>query len=39
MKRLTKRQEQWVWFVGLWCGGFTAVLLLAGLIRWMLRIP
>jgi uncharacterized membrane protein len=39
MKPLTKKQQQWVWFVVLWCGGLTAVLLLAYLIRWMMRIP
>ena len=39
MKPLTKNQRQWAWFVGLWCGGLTAVLLLAYLIRWMMRIP
>ena len=36
MKRLTEKQAQWVWFVGLWCGGLGAVLLLAYAIRWML---
>ena len=38
MKLLTKKQQQWVWFIGLWCGGLTVVLLLAYLIRWMMRI-
>jgi hypothetical protein len=38
MKRLTKKQTQWAWFVGLWCGGLSAVLLLAYIIRWMMRI-
>ena len=38
MKRLTEKQAQWVWFVGLWCGGLGAVLLLAHVIRWMLGI-
>jgi uncharacterized membrane protein len=38
MKPLTKKQRQWVWFIGLWCGGLAAVLLLAHLIRWMMRI-
>lgn len=36
MKRLTKQQSQWIWFVGLWCGGFVVVLLLAKLIRMIL---
>ena len=39
MKPFTKKQQQWSWFIGLWCGGLTAVLLLAHLIRWMMRIP
>ena len=38
MKRLTKKQAQWAWFVGLWCAGLTAVLLLAKLIRWMMGV-
>jgi len=38
MKRLTKRQSQWVWFVGLWCAGFSAVLLLSYIIRWMMSL-
>jgi hypothetical protein len=36
MKRLTKKQLQWAWFVGLWCGGLTSVLLLGYVIRWMM---
>jgi hypothetical protein len=39
MKALTKKQQQWAWFIGLWCGGLGAVLLLAYVIRWMMRIP
>jgi len=39
MKQLTKRTSQWVWFVGLWCGGLSAVLLMAYLIRWLMGIP
>ena len=38
MKPFTKKQQQWVWFIGLWCGGLTAVLLLSYIIRWMMRI-
>jgi len=38
MKALTKKQQQWSWFIGLWCGGLAAVMLLAYLIRWMMRI-
>jgi hypothetical protein len=29
MKPLTKKQQQWAWFIGLWCGGLAAVLILA----------
>ncbi|MFC1880366.1 DUF2474 domain-containing protein [Thermodesulfobacteriota bacterium] len=39
MKPLTKITTQWLWFVGLWCGGLTAVLLLAYMIRWLMQIP
>jgi hypothetical protein len=37
MKAFTKRQQQWAWFIGLWCAGLFFVLLLAGLIRLLLR--
>jgi len=39
MKPFTKKQRQWAWFIALWCGGLAAVLLLARLIRWMMKIP
>ncbi len=38
MRPLTEKQQQWLWFVVLWCGGLGAVLLLAYLIRLMMRI-
>jgi hypothetical protein len=38
MKRPTKKQRQWLWFVGLWCGSLSAVFLLAYIIRWMLGV-
>ena len=38
MKRLTKKQGQWAWFIGLWCGGLSTVLLLGYAIRWMMGI-
>jgi len=38
MKAFTKKQQQWAWFISLWCGGLAAVLLLAYLIRWMMGI-
>jgi hypothetical protein len=37
MKPFTKRQQQWAWFIGLWCAGLFATLLLAGLVRLMVR--
>ena len=39
MKPLTKKQQQWVWFISLWCFGLAAVLLLAYMIRLLMRIP
>jgi uncharacterized membrane protein len=39
MKPLTKKKQQWTSFIALWCGGLTAVLLLAYPIRWMMRMP
>jgi hypothetical protein len=38
MMRLTEKQRQWLWFVGLVAGGMIAMGLLAGLIKVMLRI-
>ena len=37
MKAFTKRQHQWAWFIGLWCAGLFTAVLLAGLVRWLLR--
>ena len=33
MKSLTKKQQQWMWFLVLWCGGLAAAALLASLVR------
>jgi hypothetical protein len=33
MKALTNKQREWLWFVGLWLGGLSATLLLAGVMR------
>lgn len=33
MRALTKKQQQWLWFVVLWCGGLAAAALLAYLVR------
>jgi hypothetical protein len=38
MKRLTKKQTQWVWFISIWCGSLVAVLALSYVIRWMMNI-
>jgi hypothetical protein len=38
MKRLTEKQRQWAWFIGLWCSGLSAVLLLGYVIRLMMGI-
>ena len=37
MIRLTEKQRQWLWFAGLSAGGMAAMLVLAGLMRLMLR--
>ena len=31
--RLSERQNQWAWFVGLWCAGLFSVLALGGVIK------
>jgi len=36
MKAVTKRQQEWLWFALLWCGGLSATALLAFLVRSML---
>ncbi len=33
MKNLSKKQSQWVWFIGLYIGGFLVVFIFAQLIR------
>jgi hypothetical protein len=37
MKPFTERQQQWAWCIGLWCAGLLITLLLAGLVRLMVR--
>ena len=37
MKRLTKKQAQWAWFIALWCASLSAVMLLGYIIRWMIN--
>ena len=38
LKKMSVRQRQWLWFVGLWCSGLAAVLLLAYGIRLVMGI-
>jgi hypothetical protein len=38
MRALTKKQQQWLWFVVLWCGGLAAAALLAYMVRLLMRI-
>jgi hypothetical protein len=38
MTRLTERQRQWLWFVLLAAGGMAAMLLLAGMVRFILNV-
>ena len=38
MRALTKKQQQWVWFVVLWCGGLAAAAMLAYLVRLLMGI-
>jgi hypothetical protein len=33
MKPFTKKQQQWMWFMVLWCGGLASAALLAYLVR------
>lgn len=33
MKALTKKQQEWLWFALLWCGGLSGSALLALLVR------
>ncbi len=35
--RFTKEQRQWLWFAGLFAAGMAAMLVLAGLVRLILR--
>ena len=39
MKALTEKRRQWLWFAGLWLGGLLATILLAWLVRWIVKIP
>ena len=38
MRALTKKQQQWVWFVVLWCGGLAAAAMLAYFVRLLMGI-
>lgn len=37
MKQLTKKQKEWLWFVGLWCAGFATISVVASLLRWLIK--
>jgi hypothetical protein len=38
MKALTEKQQEWLWFVLLWCGGLLSTGLLAFLVRTVVSI-
>ena len=38
MRALTKKQQQWLWFVALWFGGLAAAALLAYFVRLLMKI-
>ena len=38
MRALTKKQQQWLWFAVLWCGGLAAAAMLAYLVRLLMGI-
>lgn len=31
--QLSEKQKQWLWFIGLWCGGLASVFILAKIIK------
>ena len=37
-EKLSEKQRQWTWFVGLWCGGLLSVTALGYLIRYVMGI-
>ena len=38
MKELSVKKKQWLWFVGLWLGGFLTLGIIAYAIKWMMGI-
>jgi len=38
MRPRTKKQQQWLWFVLLWCGGLATAALLAYVVRLLMTI-
>ena len=38
MSPCTKRQKQWLWFIGLWLGGLGSVMLLSSIIKFVMQI-
>ena len=38
-ERTSKKQHQWLWFIGLWSGGLAVVFLMASVIRCVVAAP
>lgn len=38
MKRFTKKQIQWMWFIGLWLVSLATVYSVAQVIRWLMQV-
>jgi hypothetical protein len=36
MKPITDKSKQWLWFIGLWCGGLTAMGLVVNAVRFLI---
>lgn len=38
MKKLSKKQRQWAWFIGLYVAGFLVIFTIAQLIKWAMGV-
>ncbi|WP_169391905.1 MULTISPECIES: DUF2474 domain-containing protein [Psychrobacter] len=38
MKRLSKKQSQWAWFIGLYLAGFLTIFTIAQIIKWVMGV-
>lgn len=38
MKKLSKKQSQWAWFIGLYLAGFLTIFGIAQFIKWVMNI-